>query len=109
MELGVDFAEDVNLEESIRVHVKITNKFYARCVVYGSLIKPPFSQPKHCSPSITSAEEIGLATVTILARPVPAAIAGVVLLSGGLSDSDVAKFFNAVNVVANKSTRRYYA
>lgn len=35
MELGVDFAEDVNLEESIRVHVKITNKFHARCVVYG--------------------------------------------------------------------------
>ncbi|KAG2037828.1 hypothetical protein BDR03DRAFT_362325 [Suillus americanus] len=46
-----------------------------------------------------SAEEIGLATAIILARPVPVTVEGVVLLSVG---GDAVKFLNAVNVVANK-------
>jgi fructose-bisphosphate aldolase class I len=50
----------------------------------GSLIKPSFPQPglKHPSHATTSIDEIGLATVTVLARSVPIAVAGVVFLSG---------------------------
>ncbi|KAG9315823.1 hypothetical protein JVU11DRAFT_3472 [Chiua virens] len=50
----------------------------------------------------TSIETIGLATATALARSVPVSVAGVVFLSGGLSDSDAVKYLNAVNAVVNK-------
>ncbi|KAG1885057.1 hypothetical protein F4604DRAFT_1918726 [Suillus subluteus] len=56
-----------------------------------------------------SAEQIGLATAIILARPVPVAVEGIVFLSGktfialscDLSDLDAVKFLNAVNIVAD--------
>ncbi|KAF8555728.1 aldolase [Imleria badia] len=114
----VDFAEDADLKKSVEVYVKITSLVYARCAAYGvllegrlitcmlgSLIKPSFPQPgyKHPSRSMTSVETIGLAKATILARSMPVSAAGVVFLSGGLSDSDAVKYLSAVNAVANKA------
>ncbi|EIW80996.1 aldolase [Coniophora puteana RWD-64-598 SS2] len=106
VEPDVDFSDDADLKRSVEVHVKIINLIYARCAAYGvllegSLIKPSFAQPglKHPSRSTVSAEEIGLATATVLARSVPIAVAGVVFLSGGLSDGDAIKYLNAVNKV----------
>lgn len=49
-----------------------------------------------------SIEEIGLAISIIFAHPVSFAVEGAVFLSGP-SDPDAVKFFNAVNVVANKT------
>ncbi|KAG1751221.1 fructose-bisphosphate aldolase [Suillus lakei] len=91
----VPIVEPDILKKSIEVHVKIISMIYARCAAYGvllegSLIKPSFPQPglKHPSRSTTS---------------IPVAVAGVVFLSGGLSDSDAVRYLNAVNVVANKA------
>ncbi|KIJ17961.1 fructose-bisphosphate aldolase [Paxillus involutus ATCC 200175] len=110
VEPDVDFAEDADLKKSVEVHVKIISMIYARCAAYGvllegSLIKPSFPQPglKHPSRATTSIDEIGLATVTVLARSVPIAVAGVVFLSGGLSDSDAVKYLNVVNMIVNKA------
>ena len=47
--------------------------------------------------------EIGLATVTALQRSVPAAVPGVVFLSGGQSEEDATKNLNAINQVCNRS------
>ncbi|KAF9221642.1 aldolase [Gyrodon lividus] len=113
VEPDVDFAEDADLKKSVEVHVKIISMIYARCATYGvllegSLIKPSFPQPglKHPSRATTSVEEIGLATATALARSIPVAVAGVVFLSGGLSDSDAVRYLNAVNVVVDKAPAR---
>ncbi|KAG8214556.1 fructose-bisphosphate aldolase [Butyriboletus roseoflavus] len=110
VEPDVDFAEDADLKKSVEIHVKIISLIYARCAAYGvllegSLIKPSFPQPglKHPSRDTTSVEAIGLATATALARSVPVSVAGVVFLSGGLSDSDAVKYLNAVNSVVNKA------
>ncbi|KIK93732.1 hypothetical protein PAXRUDRAFT_828671 [Paxillus rubicundulus Ve08.2h10] len=110
VEPDVDFADDADLRKSVEVHVKMISMIYARCVAYGvllegSLIKPSFPQPglKHPSRATTSVDEIGLATATVLARSVPVAVAGVVFLSGGLSDSDAVRYLNAVNVAVNKA------
>ncbi|KAI6110972.1 fructose-bisphosphate aldolase [Pisolithus croceorrhizus] len=110
VEPDVDFAEDANLQRSVEVHVKIITMIYARCAAYGvllegSLIKPSFPQPglKHPSRPNTSVEAVGLATATVLARSLPVAVAGVVFLSGGLSDSDSVQYLNAVNVVVNNA------
>lgn len=110
VEPDVDFAEDANLQRSVEIHVKIISMIYARCAAYGvllegSLIKPSFPQPglKHASRPNTSVEAIGLATATVLARSVPVAVAGVVFLSGGLSDADCVQYLNAVNTVVNNA------
>ncbi|KAI6039309.1 fructose-bisphosphate aldolase [Pisolithus marmoratus] len=110
VEPDVDFAEDASLKRSVEVHVKIITMIYARCAAYGvllegSLIKPSFPQPglKHPSRPNTSVEAIGLATATVLARSVPISVAGVVFLSGGLSDADSVRYLNAVNAVVNNA------
>ncbi|KRX92123.1 Fructose-bisphosphate aldolase [Trichinella pseudospiralis] len=47
-------------------------------------------------------EEIGLATVTALQRTVPAAVPGVVFLSGGQSEEEATVNLNAINQVLGK-------
>ena len=76
-------------------------------VVTGSLIKPSFAQPglKHNSRANTGVDEIALATATVLARTVPVGVAGVVFLSGGLSDDDAASYLNAINAAKDKEMR----
>lgn len=97
----------------------------------GSLIKPSFAQPglKHASRKTTSADDIALATATALVRSVPIGVAGVVFLSGrypapfiivielqstvnfypvvvlpgGLSDSDAALYLHKVNHIVDAS------
>ncbi|TFK52448.1 aldolase [Heliocybe sulcata] len=111
VEPDVDFAEDADLKRSVEVHVKIISMIYARCAAYGvllegSLIKPSFPQPglKHPSRATTTPEDIALATATVLARSVPIAVAGVVFLSGGLSDSDSILYLNKLNSLVNSSS-----
>lgn len=61
MELDVSIAEDVDLEESIGVHMRTINEFRVRCAVYGvegSLIKRSFPQPKHSLPSIILSRQL---------------------------------------------------
>ncbi|KAA1469934.1 aldolase [Dentipellis sp. KUC8613] len=108
VEPDVDFSGDADLQRSVEVHVKIISLIYARCLAYGvllegSLIKPSFAQPglQHPSRQTTSAKEIALATATVLARTVPIGVAGVVFLSGGLSDSDAALYLHEINQVKN--------
>ncbi|KAG6333255.1 hypothetical protein ID866_5836 [Astraeus odoratus] len=110
VEPDVDFAEDADLKRSVEVHHRIISMIYARCAAYGvllegSLIKPSFPQPglKHPSRANTSIETISLATATVLARSVPIAVAGVVFLSGGLSDPDAVQYLNGVNKVVNNA------
>ncbi|KAI0036521.1 aldolase [Vararia minispora EC-137] len=110
VEPDVDFAEDADLRRSVEVHQRIIGMIYARCIAYGvllegSLIKPSFAQPglKHLSRKATSVQDIALATATVLARTVPIGVAGVVFLSGGLSDDDAALYLHAINDLKNKS------
>lgn len=49
-----------------------------------------------------SNEDIGRATVTALQRTVPAAVPGVVFLSGGQSEEDATRNLNAINKVSGK-------
>lgn len=60
---------------------------------------------KHGSRANTSADEIARATATVLARTVPVGVAGVVFLSGGLSDDDAANYLNAINSLKDKEMR----
>jgi len=65
----------------------------------GTLLKPNMVTPGQSSPKKATPEEIGHATVVALRRGVPAAVPGVVFLSGGQSELEATKNLNAINQV----------
>jgi fructose-bisphosphate aldolase class I len=67
----------------------------------GTLLKPAMVVPgAQCkSRANDNAEAIALATVTALRRAVPAAMPGVVFLSGGQSEEDASLNLSAINVI----------
>ncbi|PAV80053.1 hypothetical protein WR25_04888 [Diploscapter pachys] len=69
----------------------------------GTLLKPNMcTAGQNSTGTRPSNAEIGLATVTALQRSVPAAVPGVVFLSGGQSEEDATKNLNAINQVSGK-------
>ncbi|KRX83052.1 Fructose-bisphosphate aldolase 1 [Trichinella sp. T6] len=68
----------------------------------GTLLKPNMVTPGQSCPVRATPEEIGLATVTALQRTVPAAVPGVVFLSGGQSEEEATVNLNAINQVQGK-------
>jgi fructose-bisphosphate aldolase class I len=68
----------------------------------GTLLKPNMVTPGQSSSKRASAQEIARATVTALQRGVPAAVPGIVFLSGGQSEIDASINLNAINQFAGK-------
>ena len=68
-----------------------------RVVLEATLLKPNMVLPgKDCPVQVTD-EEIADATITVLRRAVPAAVPGIVFLSGGMSDEQATARLNALN------------
>jgi fructose-bisphosphate aldolase class I len=63
----------------------------------GTLLKPNMVTPGQSSAAKVSSQEIARATVTALQRGVPAAVPGIVFLSGGQSEVDASVNLNAIN------------
>jgi len=63
----------------------------------GTLLKPNMVTPGQSCPNRVSPQEIAKATVTALQRTVPAAVPGIVFLSGGQSEIDATINLNAIN------------
>ncbi|KAI1729067.1 fructose-bisphosphate aldolase class-I domain-containing protein [Ditylenchus destructor] len=63
----------------------------------GTLLKPNMVTPGQSSSKKATPEEIGKATATALRRGVPAAVPGIVFLSGGQSEIEATKNLNAIN------------
>jgi fructose-bisphosphate aldolase class I len=65
----------------------------------GTLLKPNMvTQGQSCAKKYTP-QQVALATVTALQRTVPAAVPGIVFLSGGQSEEDATIHLNAINQV----------
>jgi len=75
--------------------------FEARVILEGSLLKPNMVLPGKNNPQQASDEEIAEATVRTLRRAVPAAVPGVVFLSGGQSAEEATQRLNAMNQMAD--------
>jgi len=69
-----------------------------KLLLEGTLLKPNMVTPGVNGPKTTH-EQNALATVTVLRRTVPAAVPGVVFLSGGQSEEDATLNLNAMNRV----------
>lgn len=68
----------------------------------GTLLKPNMVTPGQSCPKKVSPQEIARATVTALQRGLPAAVPGVVFLSGGQSEVDASVNLNAINQYKGK-------
>lgn len=68
----------------------------------GTLLKPNMVTPGQNSGTAATPEEIGRATVTALQRTVPAAVPGIVFLSGGQSEEEASVNLNAINQYPGK-------
>jgi len=95
-------------DHSIQRCQEVTEQVLAACYkalsdhhVYleGTLLKPNMVSSGHSAKSQANAEQVANATVTALRRTVPAAMPGVVFLSGGQSELSATANLNAMNKV----------
>ena len=68
-----------------------------RIALESMLLKPNMVVPGKASPRPASVQEVGTATLRCLLRTVPAAVPGIVFLSGGQSDRLATAHLNAIN------------
>ena len=72
-----------------------------RVALEGMLLKPNMVVPGQDSPERASVASVAAATVRVLRRSVPAAVPGVVFLSGGQRDREATLHLNAINAAAS--------
>ncbi|HET7660101.1 MAG TPA: class I fructose-bisphosphate aldolase [Oryzihumus sp.] len=94
-----------NLERCAVVTVEVLRVVYEqlarhRVVLEASLLKPNMVLPGEDSPDRAGDEEIAEATVMALREVVPAAVPGIVFLSGGQSDQEATARLDAINRLA---------
>ena len=68
----------------------------------GTLLKPNMVTPGQSCPQKASPQEVAQATVTALQRTVPAAVPGIVFLSGGQYEEEASVNLNAINQYQGK-------
>jgi len=68
----------------------------------GTLLKPNMVTPGQSNPNRAPPQEVARATVEALQRTVPAAVPGVVFLSGGQSEEEASINLNAINQYPGK-------
>jgi len=68
-----------------------------RLDLYGTLLKPNMVLSGYDASSRAGIEEVADATLDVLYRHVPAAVPGIVFLSGGQTDEDATTHLNAMN------------
>ncbi len=73
-----------------------------RVALEGILLKPNMVIHGQDSPKKASVEEVARATVRCLRRRVPAAVPGIVFLSGGQSEEDATAHLNAMNQLGSQ-------
>jgi fructose-bisphosphate aldolase class I len=98
---------DHDLERCIEVTQHVLATVYKklhdhRIYLEGTLLKPNMVCPGQDCPKKYTPEEIGLATLTVLQRTVPAAVPGITFLSGGQSEEEATLHLNAMNKIGGK-------
>lgn len=98
---------DHDLEKSQKVTEKVLAAVYKalsdhHVYLEGTLLKPNMCTPGQSATKRCSPQDVGKATVTALQRTMPAAVPGVVFLSGGQSEEDASVNLCAINQYEGK-------
>jgi fructose-bisphosphate aldolase class I len=93
---------DHSIKDSSRVTGRVLNAVYTelhdqRVDLYGTLLKPNMVLSGYDASDRASVDEVADATLDVFYRHVPAAVPGIVFLSGGQSDEDATAHLNAIN------------
>jgi fructose-bisphosphate aldolase, class I len=93
---------DHTIEESSKATGRALQALYTelhdqRLDFYGTLLKPNMVLSGYDASDRASVDEVADATLDVLYRHVPAAVPGIVFLSGGQTDEDATAHLNAMN------------
>ena len=93
---------DHELERSYRVTSRVLFALFTelhdqKVELEGTLLKPNMVLSGYAAPVQASADEVADATIKCFRERVPAAVPGIVFLSGGQSDEDATAHLNAMN------------
>ena len=96
---------DHDILTTSEIQEKIIKEVYFACQqngVYleGTLLKPSMTVPGADYEGKSDPKNVALATVTTLLRSVPAAVPGIVFLSGGLSEEEASLYLNEMNLLS---------
>jgi fructose-bisphosphate aldolase class I len=91
-----------SLEESAKATGRVLQAVYTelhdqRIEYRGTLLKPNMVLSGYSASSRAGIDEVADATLEVLYKHVPAAVPGIVFLSGGQSDEDATTHLNAMN------------
>jgi fructose-bisphosphate aldolase class I len=94
-----------SIETSFSVHERTLHEVFselhrANVVLEEMVLKPSMVIPGQKSGTTASVNEVSDATLTVLLRHVPAAVAGIAFLSGGQGDEVATAHLNEINVLA---------
>jgi len=88
-------------QATARVLQALYDELYAQRVdLRASLLKPNMVLSGYSAPERAGVVEVAEATLDVLSRHVPAAVPGIVFLSGGQTDEDATVHLNAMNATA---------
>lgn len=105
---------DHDAERCYRVTQAVLKALYAelyeqRVALEGTILKPNMIVSGKLCPTQASAEEVAEKTLKCFAHTVPAAVPGIVFLSGGQSDLDATMRLNAINQLKKASSAAPWA
>ena len=90
------------IERSYHVTCRVLDALYTelfdqRVDIFGTLLKPNMVLSGYDAPNRAGADEVAEWTLKCFHKHVPAAVPGIVFLSGGQSDEDATAHLNAMN------------
>mmetsp|Transcript_26488 Transcript_26488/g.26136 ORF Transcript_26488/g.26136 Transcript_26488/m.26136 type:complete len:360 (-) Transcript_26488:38-1117(-) len=89
-------------EKSQRVFAAVMNALHIHGILFeGMLFKPNMITPGISAAEKVSAGDVAWRTVQVLSRTLPAAVPGVMFLSGGQSEEEASLELNAINALPN--------
>ena len=98
-----------SIERTAEVQEKVLVEVYKACAennvfLEGTLLKPSMTVRGAENTNKVSSEEVAKMTVRTMNRCVPAAVPGIMFLSGGLTEEDASVYLNTMNSIENNST-----
>lgn len=95
------------IEKTAEVQEKVLTAVYKACVdngvfLEGSLLKPSMTVSGADNADKAGSEEVAKMTVRTMDRCVPAAVPGIMFLSGGLTEEDASVYLNTMNSIDRK-------
>ena len=98
-----------SIETTAKVQERVLTEVYKACAengvfLEGSLLKPSMTVSGAGASNKADPETVAKTTMQTMDRCVPAAVAGIMFLSGGLTEEEASVFLNTMNSVPRKGT-----